>query len=111
LYSSGVNDSDKSTWKHRICFVDVAPALDHTAQRQFDGTLEAVAQIADMYSCSLLAAQEQKSMMSNDYYRKKMEAMKDHAADGKKEFNISEEHQDGHCYSGSGPGGDGRLGY
>lgn len=36
-----VDDSDEATWETWMCFVDVAPALDHTAQHQFDGTMEA----------------------------------------------------------------------
>ncbi|KAJ6462958.1 hypothetical protein C8R45DRAFT_1177843, partial [Mycena sanguinolenta] len=64
-------------------------ALDHTAERQFEGTQEAVARIADVYSRSPLAARDQRTMEIDDYYRKKDGELKDHAADGKKECQIS----------------------
>lgn len=92
-YAPDADDSDKSTWKHRTRFVEVAPALDHTAQRQFEGTLEAATRIADTYSRSPLAAQEKRVMDKNEYWRKKVAEGKDHAADGKKAFNISGEHK------------------
>jgi hypothetical protein len=81
------------TWTHRTRFIEVAPALDHTAQHQFEGTREAAARIADTYTQSPLAEDENRSMDEDDYYRKKMGECKDHAADGKKEFNISDEHK------------------
>jgi hypothetical protein len=59
-----------ATWKHRTRFVEVAPALDYTAQRQFEGTVEAANRIADVYSRSPLAAQERRIMDKNDYWRK-----------------------------------------
>ena len=37
-YELGVDDSDKSTWTNRIRFVEVEPALDHTAKTQFEGS-------------------------------------------------------------------------
>ncbi|KAJ7485528.1 hypothetical protein FB451DRAFT_1127711 [Mycena latifolia] len=92
-YAPGVDDSDTSTWTHRTRFVEVAPALDHTGQRQFQGTLEAANRIADTYSRSPLAAQEKRVMDKNDYWRKKLGESKDHAADGKKEFNLSAQHK------------------
>ncbi|KAF7371839.1 hypothetical protein MVEN_00040700 [Mycena venus] len=92
-YALGVDDSDRSTWTHHTRFMEVAPALDHTAQRQFEGTMEAAARIADAYTRSPLAAQENRAMETDDYYRKKLGECKDHAADGKKEFAISAEHK------------------
>ncbi|KAJ7436598.1 hypothetical protein FB451DRAFT_1453881 [Mycena latifolia] len=92
-YAPGVDDSDTSTWTHRTRFVEVAPALEHTGQRQFQGTLEAANRIADTYSRSPLAAQEKRVMDKNDYWRKKLGESKDHAADGKKEFNLSAQHK------------------
>ncbi|KAJ7429344.1 hypothetical protein B0H11DRAFT_1768396 [Mycena galericulata] len=92
-YDPNVDDSDKSTWRHRTRFLEVAPALDHTAQRQFEGTMEAAARIADTYSRSPLAAQEKRKMDKNDYWRKKLGESKDHAADGKKEFKISADYK------------------
>ncbi|KAJ7167103.1 hypothetical protein C8R46DRAFT_1219483 [Mycena filopes] len=88
-YAPGVDDSDQSTWRHRIRFFEAAPALDHTAQRQFEGTKEAAERIADAYSRSPLAATDMSTMEVDDYYRKKMGEHKDHASDGKAEFKIS----------------------
>ncbi|KAF7333104.1 hypothetical protein MVEN_02375700 [Mycena venus] len=92
-YAPNVDDSNQSTWQHRTRFVEVAPALDHTAQRQFQGTMEAANRIADVYSRSPLAAQERRVMEKNEYWRKKLGEGKDHAADGKKEFKISAAHK------------------
>ncbi|KAJ7094890.1 hypothetical protein C8R43DRAFT_907989 [Mycena crocata] len=92
-YDPDVDDSDKSTWRHCTRFVEVAPALDHTAERQFEGTKEVSERIADTYSRSPLSAQDKRKMDKNEYYRKKLGESKDHAADGKKEFKISEAHK------------------
>ncbi|KAJ7101157.1 hypothetical protein C8R44DRAFT_641506, partial [Mycena epipterygia] len=73
--------------------VEVAPALDHTGQRQFDGTMEAANRIADTYTRSPVAAKDKRIMDKNEYWRKKLGESKDHAADGKKEFKISEVHK------------------
>ncbi|KAJ7083569.1 hypothetical protein C8R44DRAFT_753426 [Mycena epipterygia] len=37
-YAPGVDNSDISTWKHQTRFVEVAPALDHTGQHQFENS-------------------------------------------------------------------------
>jgi hypothetical protein len=71
----------------------VEPALDHTAQRQFHGTLEIAERIADTYNRSPLAVQEKRVMDKNEYWRKKLGEGKDHAADGKKGFRFSEQHK------------------
>jgi hypothetical protein len=92
-YAPDVDDSDQSKWVHRTRFVEVAPALDHTAQSQFEGTQDVAARIADTYSRSPLAAKEKRKMDKNDYFRKKLGESKDHAADGKKEFAISAAHK------------------
>ncbi|KAJ7442078.1 hypothetical protein B0H11DRAFT_2251704 [Mycena galericulata] len=92
-YEPGVDDSDRSTWQHRTRFVEVAPALDHTGQRQFDGTVEAASRIADTYARSPMAAKDKRTMDKNEYWRKKIGEHKDHAADGKKEFKISAQHK------------------
>ncbi|KAJ7197518.1 hypothetical protein B0H12DRAFT_976458, partial [Mycena haematopus] len=92
-YAPGVNDSDKSTWTHQTRFVEVAPALDHTGQSQFEGTREVAERIANTYSRSPLAAQEKRIMDKNEYWRKKIGESKDHAADGKKEFGLSAAHK------------------
>jgi hypothetical protein len=92
-YAPGVDDSDKSLWSHRTRFVEVDHALDHTGQRQFEGTLEAANRIADIYTRSPLAAQEKRAMDKHDYWRKKIGESKDHAADGKKAFKISAAHK------------------
>lgn len=92
-YHPEVDDTDQSTWQHQTRFVEVAPALDHTAQRQFDGPMEAANRIADVYSRSPLAVQERRIMDKNEYWRKKLGEGKDHAADGKKEFKISAAHK------------------
>ncbi|KAJ7469640.1 hypothetical protein FB451DRAFT_1038781 [Mycena latifolia] len=93
-YAPDADDTDQSTWKHSTRFVEVAPALDHTGQRQFEGTLEAANRIADTYSRSPLAIQEKRMMDKNDYWRKKIGECKDHAADGKKAFKISAAHKE-----------------
>ncbi|KAJ7118170.1 hypothetical protein C8R44DRAFT_625985 [Mycena epipterygia] len=92
-YEPGVDDSDKSTWRHCTRFIEVAPALDHTAERQFEGTMEAANRIADTYSRSPVATQEKRVMDKNDYWRKKIGEGKDHAADGKKGFKLSDTHK------------------
>jgi len=73
--------------------VEVAPALDHTAQRQFEGTIEMASRLADTYSRSPLAARDKRLMDKNDYWRKKLAEGRDHAADGKKAFSLSAEHK------------------
>ncbi|KAJ6589185.1 hypothetical protein B0H19DRAFT_1248744 [Mycena capillaripes] len=90
-YDPSADESDTSTWKHHTRFVEVAPALDHTAQRQFDGTMEAASRITDTYARSPLATQENRTMESDNYLRKKLGEVRDHAADGKKALNISAE--------------------
>ncbi|KAJ6461405.1 hypothetical protein C8R45DRAFT_912233 [Mycena sanguinolenta] len=92
-YDPDVNDADHTTWKHQTRFVEVAPALDHTAKRQFEGTMEAAKRIADTYTRSPLAVRQRKVMEVNDYWRKKLGESKDHAADGKKEFALSAEYK------------------
>ncbi|KAJ7351580.1 hypothetical protein DFH08DRAFT_806298 [Mycena albidolilacea] len=94
LYASGVNDADRSTWTPQTRVIEVAPALDHTAERQFESSMEAAACIADMYSRSPLALEGQRTMEVDDYYRKKDGEMKDHAANGKKEFHISDSYKE-----------------
>ncbi|KAJ7120384.1 hypothetical protein C8R44DRAFT_877815 [Mycena epipterygia] len=94
LYDPDVDDSDKSTWKHRTRFVEVEPALDHTGKRQFEGTLEAAERSADIYTRSPLAARDKRNMDKSEYWRKKMGEHKDHAAEGeKKEFKLSAAHK------------------
>ncbi|KAJ6547032.1 hypothetical protein B0H19DRAFT_990256, partial [Mycena capillaripes] len=88
-YGLNSDDANRATWSHQTRFMEVAPALDHTAQRQFDGTMEAAARIADAYARSPLAAQDRRTMETDDYLRKKLGEHKDHAADGKKAFSIS----------------------
>ncbi|KAJ7124027.1 hypothetical protein C8R43DRAFT_899318 [Mycena crocata] len=92
-YEPDIDDTDQSTWRHRTRFVEVAPALDHTGQCQFEGTREAATRIADTYSRSPLAAQERRLMDKNVYWRKKLGESKGHAADGKKECKISAAHK------------------
>jgi hypothetical protein len=55
--------------------------------------MEAATRIADTYTRSPLAAQENRSMETDDYYRKKMGELKDHTADGKKGFAFSDAHK------------------
>ncbi|KAJ7731194.1 hypothetical protein B0H16DRAFT_1733359 [Mycena metata] len=92
-YAPDADNSDKSTWTTQTRFVEVVHALDHTAQRQFNGTVEMATQIADTYSRSPLAARERRTMDKNHYWRKKLAESKDHAANGKKAFRISAEHK------------------
>nr|GAT46943.1 predicted protein [Mycena chlorophos] len=88
-YAPGVNDKDKSTWTVKTRFLDVAPALTHTAKAQFDGARQLATHLADMYNRSPLAQEDDRTMDPDDYFRKKMGENRDHAADGKKAFAIS----------------------
>ncbi|KAJ7578436.1 hypothetical protein C8J56DRAFT_897995 [Mycena floridula] len=90
-YAPGIDDSDPETWSPRTRFLKVAPALDHMAERQVQGTKDAITRVADVYSRSPVAARDGKTMELDDYYRKKVGEVKDHAADGKKGFKISKE--------------------
>ncbi|KAJ7437330.1 hypothetical protein FB451DRAFT_1416903 [Mycena latifolia] len=92
-YAPNTDDTDQSTWTYQTRFVEAAPALDHTGQRQFEGTVAMATQMANTYSCSPLAARERRTMDKNDYWRKKLGESKDHAADGKKEFRLSVAHK------------------
>ncbi|KAJ7331084.1 hypothetical protein DFH08DRAFT_815166 [Mycena albidolilacea] len=86
-YAPSVDNADTSTWTPQNRFFDLAPALDHTAERQFEGTKEAVSRIADVYSRSLWQLQNNVPWIQDG-------EMKDHAADGKKEFDISASHKE-----------------
>ncbi|KAJ7767719.1 hypothetical protein B0H16DRAFT_1882430 [Mycena metata] len=92
-YTPNTDDSDQSTWTYKTRFMEVTAALDHTAQRQFDGTVEIATRMASTYSRSPLAARERRVMDKNEYWQKKLEEMKDHAADGKKAFRLSTAHK------------------
>ncbi|KAJ7607053.1 hypothetical protein FB45DRAFT_764529 [Roridomyces roridus] len=92
-YAPGVDDNDKSTWSHETRFVEVAHALDHTAQSQFEGTMEVANRLADLYNRSPLSEQERRTIDKNDYWRKKMGECRDHASDGKKAFELSAAHK------------------
>ncbi|KAE9397608.1 hypothetical protein BT96DRAFT_1035611 [Gymnopus androsaceus JB14] len=90
-YAPGVDDSDPSTWTPTIRFAETAPALDHTAKRQFEGSMELGAKIAKTYSESPLAKRDGKTMDADDYFRKQVSQNMDHASDGKKKFNFTRE--------------------
>ncbi|KAJ7328723.1 hypothetical protein DFH08DRAFT_815498 [Mycena albidolilacea] len=94
LYAPDVDDTDKSTWTIRTRFLNLEQALDHTVQRQFDGAKEVASRIVNTYTCSPIAAQKQQTMHVDNYYRKKLGEMKDHAADGKKGFGLSVAHKE-----------------
>ncbi|KAE9394454.1 hypothetical protein BT96DRAFT_943119 [Gymnopus androsaceus JB14] len=65
-----MNLKDQSTWKPVMRFADVAPALDYTAQCQFEGSVELGEQIANTYSNSPLASRDRQKMDADDYFRK-----------------------------------------
>ncbi|KAJ7615524.1 hypothetical protein FB45DRAFT_757915 [Roridomyces roridus] len=92
-YAPGVDDNDQSTWSYETRFVEVAQALDHTAQSQFEGTKEVANRLADLYNRSPLSEQERRTIDKNDYWRKKMGECRDHASDGKKAFELSAAHK------------------
>ncbi|GBE89365.1 hypothetical protein SCP_1600260 [Sparassis crispa] len=69
----------------------VAPALDHTAQRQFKGSQQLAEKISQTYSNSPLATHEGQSMETNDWIRKQVMQNMDHAADGKKKFKLCQD--------------------
>ncbi|PCH35781.1 hypothetical protein WOLCODRAFT_20162 [Wolfiporia cocos MD-104 SS10] len=88
-YELGVDDTDPSTWTYQTRFAEVAPALDHTAQRQFHGSQIIAEKIASTYCNSPLAAHDRQTMDAQDWMRKQVMQNMDHAADGKKKFRIS----------------------
>lgn len=90
-YQPGVDDSDRSTWKTVTRFAEVIPAIDHTAQRQFEGSMDLGTKIATAYSESLLATRDGHIMDPDDYFRKQSFLHMDHAKDGKKKFRLSKE--------------------
>ncbi|KAE9391044.1 hypothetical protein BT96DRAFT_1062335 [Gymnopus androsaceus JB14] len=88
-YEPGVDDDDRSTWSKVTCFAEALPALDHTAQHQFQGSVELGTKIATTYSESPLALRDGKQMEPDDYFRKQNFHNADHAADGKKKFKLT----------------------
>ncbi|KAF8160043.1 hypothetical protein B0H34DRAFT_629894, partial [Crassisporium funariophilum] len=90
-YQPGVDNSDTSTWTNSIRFVQVEPALDHTAKTQFEGSKDLTSKIATAYSNSPLSEQDGAKMEMNDWIRKEEFMGMDHAADGKKKFKLTAE--------------------
>ena len=90
-YAPGVDNSDASTWTSRIWFIKVEPALDHTAKTQFDGTKHLASRIATTYSESPLSGRDGMKMDTKDWIHKEEFQNMDHAADGKKKFNLTAE--------------------
>ncbi|KAF8152947.1 hypothetical protein B0H34DRAFT_677181 [Crassisporium funariophilum] len=87
-YQPGINDSDKSTWTYHTRFVEVEPALDHTAKTQFNGTKDLASRIATAYLESPLSDRDGVKMETDDWIRKEEFAHADHAADGKKKVRL-----------------------
>ncbi|GBE90032.1 hypothetical protein SCP_1800540 [Sparassis crispa] len=90
-YAPGVDDSDKSTWTFRTRFAEVAPVLDHTAQRQFKGSQQLAEKISQTYSNSPLATREGQSMETDNWIRKQVMQNMDHAVDRKKKFKLCQD--------------------
>ncbi|RDB18250.1 hypothetical protein Hypma_000601 [Hypsizygus marmoreus] len=90
-YAPDADDSDRSTWTQQLRFVDVSPAVDHTAQSQFENGQHLAARIMKTYSDSPLASRDGATMETDDYIRKQIFQNMDHAADGKKKFALNGE--------------------
>ncbi|CAA7269364.1 unnamed protein product [Cyclocybe aegerita] len=90
-YKLGVDDTDKSTWSHQVRFVDLEPALDHTAKTQFEGTKNLASRIASTYSNSPLSQRDGTKMETNDWIRKEEFQNMDHVSDGKKKLRFCQE--------------------
>ncbi|KAF8803000.1 hypothetical protein BYT27DRAFT_7244470 [Phlegmacium glaucopus] len=90
-YAPGVDDSDVSTWTSCIQFIEVEPALNHTAKTQFDGTKHLASRIATAYSECPLSGRNGTKMDTKDWVQKEEFQNIDHAADGKKKFNLTAE--------------------
>ena len=90
-YAPGVDDTDVSTWSSCIRFIEVEPALDHTAKTQFEGTKHLASRIAIAYSESPLSGRDGTKMDTKDWIRKEEFQNMDHAADGKKKFKLTAE--------------------
>jgi hypothetical protein len=68
--------------------MEMAPAVDHTAKTQFNGSKALAEQIATIYSESPLANRDGKRMDVEDYARKSDFQNMDHAADGKLKHKL-----------------------
>jgi predicted nuclease with TOPRIM domain len=88
-YDSDADDSNSATWTHATRFIDVHPALDHTAERQLAGSHEIAERIAKTYSDSPLAQREGKTFGTDDWYTKQAFQNMDHAQDGQKKFKLT----------------------
>ncbi|KAJ8514650.1 hypothetical protein ONZ45_g7824 [Pleurotus djamor] len=97
-YEPGVDDSDTTTWKQQIRFGDLSQALDHTAQRQFEGSVEFGEALADSYTRSPLAKRDGATLDKDDYFRKQTSQNMDHAADVRKKFKLTVDHKAGITY-------------
>ncbi|PPQ90650.1 hypothetical protein CVT25_006633 [Psilocybe cyanescens] len=90
-YEPGIDDSDMSTWTNHIRFVQVEPALDHTAKTQFKGSKDLASKIAMAYLESPLSERDGMKIETNDWMHKEEFQNMDHAADGKKKFKLTAE--------------------
>ncbi|RDB26837.1 hypothetical protein Hypma_005338 [Hypsizygus marmoreus] len=61
-YAADVDDSDRSTWTQQLHFVEVSPAIDHTAQSQFENSQRLADDITSAYSGSPLASRDSAKM-------------------------------------------------
>ncbi|CAA7263672.1 unnamed protein product [Cyclocybe aegerita] len=90
-YKLGVDDTDKLTWSHQVRFIDLEPALDHTAKTQFEGTKNLASRIVSAYSNSPLSQRDGTKMETNDWIQKEEFQNMDHASDGKKKLRFCQE--------------------
>ena len=90
-YDEGVDDSDRSTWKPQTRFMAVAPTLAHTAVAQVDHSRSFGNRIAGAYSESPLAKRDGNHMDIDDYLRKQIGQVSDHASDQKKKFALTQD--------------------
>jgi hypothetical protein len=87
-YDTDVDDSDRSTWTSTTRFVEVAPAIDHTAERQLEGEENVAVKLAEAYSESPLSARDGSRLEADDWHRKQVFQNMDHASDGKKKLEL-----------------------
>jgi hypothetical protein len=82
-YAPGVDDSDSSTWKPRTRFLEVAPSLSHTAHSQVEGEKLLAMKVAAAFTNCPSSKAAGISMSWQDWFRKELAQMSDHANDQK----------------------------
>jgi hypothetical protein len=78
-----VDDSDPSTWKPHTRFLEVAPSLSHTAHSQVEGEKLLAMKVAAAFTNCPSSKAAGISMSWQDWFRKELAQMSDHANDQK----------------------------